>query len=65
MVDSPGKRLFDGFSKADLMFSALEYGQKDWARSLHFLEAAIRADPENVKIKQAFYELKEIAASAR
>ena len=65
MVDPPGKRMFDQFSKADLMFSALEYGQKDWARSLHYLEVAMRADPENSKIKQAYLELKEIAASVK
>ena len=65
MVDPPGKRMFDQISKADLMFSALEYGQKDWSRSLHYLEVAMRADPKNIKIMQAYLELKEIAASVK
>ncbi|TAJ37787.1 MAG: hypothetical protein EPO55_17660 [Reyranella sp.] len=65
MVDPPGKRMFSQISKADLMFSALEYGQKDWARSLHYLEVAMHADPENTRIRQAYLELKEIAASVK
>lgn len=65
MVDPPGKRMFDQISKADLIFSALEYGQKDWSRSLHYLEVAMRADPKNIKIMQAYLELKEIAASVK
>lgn len=65
MVDPPGTRWFDRRSKADLMFSALEYGQKDWARSLHFLESVLRADPSNNTARQAYTELKEIAATAK
>lgn len=65
MVDPPGQRPFDRVSKADLMFSALEYGQKDWARSLFYLETAMRADPGNATVRKAYEELKEIAASVK
>lgn len=65
LVAPPGKRFFDGRSKADLMLTALEYGQKDWARSLQFLHAAREADPSNATIDAAYRELKAIADTAR
>jgi hypothetical protein len=64
MVSPPGKRDFDKFSKVDLMLMALEYGQKDWSRSLFFLETALRSDRTNINLNAAYYELKKIAASA-
>lgn len=64
MTERTGERPFDRLSKAELMLTACEYGQKDWGRSLHFLEIAKAADPTNRTLAQAYNELKEIAASA-
>lgn len=55
----------DGWSKVDFMLTACEYGQKDWGRTLRFLEIALMADPANAAARQAYAELKDIAASAQ
>lgn len=60
-----GLGMMDGWSKVDLMLTACEYGQKDWARTLHFLEIAMAADPANSTVRQAYAELKDIAASVQ
>lgn len=65
MIDPPGKRPFDRMTKADLMLTACEYGQKDWARSLRFLEVAMLADRANPVLAEAYRDLKEIATSAQ
>lgn len=64
----PGSRAagaLDGWSKVDLMLTACEYGQKDWERSLRFLETLMLIDRSNPTVAEAYRELKDIAASAQ
>ena len=64
MMKPPGRRYFDGLSKADLMLDALSFGLKSWDGSLRYLEIARAADPENPRIREAYDELAAIARKA-
>lgn len=60
-----GVRVTHRWTKAEFMLDALAYGQKSWPRSLRYLEIAMKADPNNPRVREAYDELSAIAASAK
>jgi hypothetical protein len=60
-----GVRVPHRWTKAEFMLDALAYGQKSWPRSLRYLEIAMKADPNNPRVREAYDELSAIAASAK
>jgi len=55
--------VYDVTSEADILLDALEYGNKDWNRSLQFLNIAHNAAPNNERIKEAKAHIQALMAS--
>lgn len=50
-------------SQTSIMFDAIEYGKGDWFKSITYLEAALTADPKNMKIFGALNYVKGLSAA--
>lgn len=55
----------DSMSKTDVMFDALDYGRRDWSRSLAYLDRILALYPNAAQARAARDELAAIAATAQ
>jgi hypothetical protein len=51
-----------GYTRADAILDALDYGKGDWKRSVRFLETATQMDPANQQFAYALAKARELSA---